>query len=118
MADNKIATLNVNSISATMRTPMPSEFLYEQETEIILLHEVTPTEFGLIRGDNVYINVGIKKRGIVMLTRETIKVTSHAVAIREGNGIVLSRRLYSKYMCTVWLKEKTGERKFLKCGLT
>ena len=79
---------------------MPTEFLQKQETEIILLHEVTPIEIDLIRGYNAYTNVGINKRGNAMLTRQIIKVTNHAVTIRAGNDIVLPRRLYIKYVYT------------------
>jgi hypothetical protein len=56
-----------------MRMPMPTEFLYEQEIDIILLQGVTPNEFDLIRGCIAYTNVGINKCGNTMLTRETIK---------------------------------------------
>ena len=84
-------------MSAMMKMPMPTEFLYEQEIDILLLQEVTPTEFGLISGYNAYTNVGINKRGAAIFTRETIKLTNHAVANRTGNGSVLPRRLYSEY---------------------
>ena len=84
---------------------MATEFLYEQEIEIILLREVTSTEFGLLAGNIEYTNVGINKRGAVMLTRGTINVTNHAVAIRAVNDSVLPRRLYSEYIYTVWLIE-------------
>jgi len=52
-----------------MRMPMPTEFLHKQETDVILLHEVTPIEIDLIRGYNAYTNMGINKRGNAMLTR-------------------------------------------------
>ena len=84
---------------------LPTEFLHKQETDVILLQEVTPIEFELIRGYNAYTNVGINKRGNGMLTRQTIKVTYHAVTIRAGNGILLRRCLYSKYMYTIWIIE-------------
>jgi exonuclease III len=45
---HKIATLNVNGVSAMMRMPMPTEFLHKQEIDIILLQEVTHTDFDLI----------------------------------------------------------------------
>ena len=50
MADTyKIATLNVNGVSAMMRIRMLAEFLHKQE-DIILLQEVTHNDFDLIRG--------------------------------------------------------------------
>ena len=76
---------------------MPTEFLYEKEIEIILIQEITPTEFGLISGYSAYTNVGINKRGAAMFSRETIKLTNHAFAIRTGIGSVLPRSLYSEY---------------------
>jgi hypothetical protein len=88
-----------------MRMPMPTEFHYEQEIDIFLLQEVTPNGFGMLRGYNAYRNDGIKKRDATMFTRETIKLTNLAVAIRTGNGSVLPRRLYSEYIYTVWLIE-------------
>ena len=91
MRTHKIAIMDIKGMSATMKMPMLTEFLYEQEIDIILLQEVTPTEFGLISGFNAYTNVGINKRGAAMFSRETIKV------IRTGNGSVVPRRLYSEY---------------------
>jgi endonuclease V-like protein UPF0215 family len=44
-----------------MRMPMPTEFLCKQEIDIILLQEVIPTDFNLIKGHNLYTNVGINK---------------------------------------------------------
>jgi hypothetical protein len=84
---------------------MPTEFLHKQETEIILLQEVTPIKIDLIRGYNAYTNVGINKRGNAMLTRQPIKVSKQTVTIRVGNSIVLRSCLYSKYMYTVWIIE-------------
>ena len=80
---------------------MPTSFFCEQEIDIILLQEVNPNEFDLIRGYIAYTNVGINKRGAAMLTRDTIKLTNHAVAIRVVNGILLLRRLYTKYISTL-----------------
>ena len=88
-----------------MRLSMPTEFLHEQETEVILLHKVTRIEIDLIRWYNAYTNVGINKRGNAMLTGQTIKVSNHTFTIRVGNGIVLRRCLYSKYIYTVWIIE-------------
>ena len=70
---------------------LPTEFLHKQETDVILLHEVTPIEIDLIRGYNAYTNMGINKRGNAMPTRQVIKVTNHAVSILAGNGIVLPK---------------------------
>jgi hypothetical protein len=51
---------------------MLAEFLHKQETDIILLQEVTHNDFDITRRYNAYTNVGINKRGAAMLTRETI----------------------------------------------
>ena len=40
-----------------MRMPMPNESLHKQEIDIILLREVTHTDFDLIREYNAYTNV-------------------------------------------------------------
>jgi exonuclease III len=59
VADNyKIATLNVNGVSAKVRMRMLAYFLRKQEIDIILLQEVTHNDFDLIRGYNSYTNVG------------------------------------------------------------
>jgi len=84
---------------------MPTEFLHELETEVVLLHEVTAIEIDLIKGYHAYTNVEINKRGNAMLTRQIIKVSNHTVTIRVGNGIVLPRCLYNRYIYTVWLIE-------------
>jgi hypothetical protein len=50
-----------------MRMPMSTEFLYEQELDIIPTQGVTPNEFDLIRAYITYTNVGINKCGNMML---------------------------------------------------
>jgi len=51
MADTyKIATQNINGLSAMTRMRMLAEFLHKQEIDIILLQEVTHNDFDMIRG--------------------------------------------------------------------
>jgi len=54
---------------------MLPDFIHTEEIDIIVLQEVTHTDFYLIRGYNAYTNVGINKRITAMLTREIIKLT-------------------------------------------
>jgi hypothetical protein len=63
--------------------------------DISLKHEVTHTDFDLIRGCNAYTNVGINNRGTVMLTNETIQITNITK--------VPSGRTMAEYGRSVWV---------------
>ena len=89
---------------------MPTNYLHKQDTDVILLQEVPPTEIALIRGYNWYTNVGINKRVNAMLIRQTIKVPNHAVANRASNCIALPKcRIVN--MCTQSGSSSGQERK-------
>jgi exonuclease III len=92
MADiYKIVTLNVNGISSGMRMRMLEEFLQKQETDILLLQEVTHTEFDMIQGYKVHTNIGIYNRGTAMLTREPITLTN-ITRLPSGRGMAACYR--------------------------
>jgi hypothetical protein len=55
---------------------MLNDFIHKQEIEIILLQEVTHTDFELIRGYTAHLNVGTNKRGTAILTREQTTLTN------------------------------------------
>jgi exonuclease III len=73
MADiYKMATLTVNAVSSGVGMRMLDEFLHKQEIDILLLQEVTHTEFDKIRGNMEHTIVGIHNGGTAMLTREQV----------------------------------------------
>jgi endonuclease/exonuclease/phosphatase family metal-dependent hydrolase len=82
----KIATVNVNGVSAITRLRMLADFLYRQEIDILLLQEVTHTDFGMIRGYSAYVNVGTNKRGMAMLIWETTDITN-ITSLPSGRGM-------------------------------
>jgi endonuclease/exonuclease/phosphatase family metal-dependent hydrolase len=87
MADiYKFATLNINKMSSRMRMRMLEEFLQKQEIDILLLQEVTHTEFDMIRGYKAHTNIGINNRGTAMLTRET-KTLTNITRLPSGRGM-------------------------------
>jgi exonuclease III len=66
----KIATLNINGMSATTRGGMLSDFINR------LLQEVTKPDTLNFRGYEIYHNVGTKLRGTAILVRQAIPVTN------------------------------------------
>jgi len=55
---------------------MLNEFIHKQEIDIILLQEVTHTDFQMIRGYTAHLNIGINKRGTAILTRNKIALNN------------------------------------------
>ena len=53
---------------------MRTEFLHKHVIDVILLQEVTHTEFDLVRGYNAYTSVKISVRGTAMLITRTIQL--------------------------------------------
>jgi exonuclease III len=92
-----MSTLNVNGVSAMMRM---RKFLHKQEIDILLLQEVTHTDFNMMTGYNAYTNVGINKRGTAMLTKETIKLTK-ITRLPSGRGM-------AAYCRGVWIVNAYG----------
>ena len=88
---------------------MLNEFIHKQEIDIILMQEVTHTDFDMIWGYTAHLNVGINKRGTAILTREQISLIN-ITRLPSGRGMAASyRSLVCKPICTVWHSELTGE---------
>ena len=85
----KVATLNINGMSAGGRMRMLNGFIHKQEIDIILLQEVTHTDFVMIWGYTAHLNVGINKRGTAILTREQISLTN-ITQLPSGRGMAAS----------------------------
>ena len=54
----KIATLNINGITAATRVDMLRDFIHKQELDIIFLQEVMHPNTLDFRGYNTYYNLG------------------------------------------------------------
>jgi len=85
----KVATLNINGISAGWRMGMLNDFVHKQEIDILLLQEVTHTDFAMIRGYTAHTNVGTNKRGTAIVTREQISL-SNIIKLPSGRGMAAS----------------------------
>jgi len=92
----KIATLNINGMTAEGRMGMLNEFMHKQEIDIILLQEVTHTDFESIRGYKTHFNIGINKRGTAVNKRTNFTNEHNAITIRSRDGSMLPRNLASK----------------------
>jgi len=71
----KIATLNINGITAPVRVGMLSDFITRHEIDILLLQEVTNPDTMNIRGYVTHQNIGASMRGIALLARNEIPIT-------------------------------------------
>jgi exonuclease III len=72
----KIATQNINGVSAITRLRMLADVLYKQEIDILLLQDVAHNEFDMTLGYSAHVNVGTNKRCTAMIIREAIQVTN------------------------------------------
>jgi exonuclease III len=70
----KIATLNINGMSATTRVGMLSSFINRHALDVVLLQEVTNPDTLNFRGYEIYHNVGTTMRGTAKLVRQTIPI--------------------------------------------
>jgi len=82
----KVSTLNINGSSLGGRMGMLNDFIHKQEIDIIVLQEVTHTDFKMIRGYTAHLNIGINKRGTAILTREQISLTNKT-RLPPGRGM-------------------------------
>jgi exonuclease III len=89
----KIATLNINGISAQTRINMLEEVLYKHDIDLALLQEVTNSKINKIRRYIAYINIGTEGRGTAILANDNYLITNiQRIPTRRGitahfNGI-------------------------------
>jgi len=82
----KIATLNINGISAPTRIQIPEEFLYKHDIDLALLQEVTNSKITTIRRYTSYINIGTEGRGTAILAKDSY-LLANIQCIPTGRGI-------------------------------
>jgi exonuclease III len=82
----KIATLNINGISAVTRIRMLEDFLYKHDLDLILLQEVTDNTISKIQRYTPYINIGSEGRGTAILAKDCYTLTN-INRIPTGRGI-------------------------------
>jgi endonuclease/exonuclease/phosphatase family metal-dependent hydrolase len=82
----KIATLNINGISAQTRLNMLEEFLYKHHIDLAMLQEVTNSKINKIRRYIAYINIGTEGRGTAILAKDNYLITN-IQRIPTGRGI-------------------------------
>jgi len=81
-------------------------FLHKQETEILLLQEVTHY-FDTIRRYNAYVNIGINNRGPALPTREQIKLTN-ITRLPSERGVVACYR--GVWLLNIYAPSSTANR--------
>ena len=86
---------------------MLNEFIQKQEIDIILLQEVTHTDFEMIRGYTAHLNVGTNKRVTVILTRELISLTN-ITRLPSGRGMAASYQ--GKWLVNLYAPSDTANR--------
>jgi len=82
----KIATLNINGISAPTRIHMLKELLYKHDIDLALLQDVTISKIATIRRYTSYINMGTECRGTAILAKDSYLLTN-IQRIPTGRGI-------------------------------
>jgi len=85
----KIATLNINGISAPTRIDMLEEFLYKHDIDLALLQEVTNSKIITIRRYTSYINMGTEGRVTTILAKDSCLPTYNAY-LRDENILMES----------------------------
>jgi exonuclease III len=90
----KIATLNINGISATTRIKILEDFLYSNEIDLICLQEAMNSNINMIRNYSAHINLGSEGRRtaiiiiiiIIIIIKDRYTITDRQY-IPTGRGI-------------------------------
>jgi len=82
----KIATLNINGISAPTKIHMLEEFLYKHDIHLALPQEVTNSKITTIQRYTSYINIGTEDRGTAILAKDSYLLTN-IQRIPMGQGL-------------------------------
>jgi exonuclease III len=76
MNATKIASINMNALTAQIRIDMLFDFLRRQDIDIALLQEVSDAKVFENRGYEVHPNIGAEMRGTAFLTRPTCSLSN------------------------------------------
>jgi len=76
MSTIKIATLNINGITARTRVGMLADFIRRHDFDIIFTQEVTSTAVMNVRGYNAHLNIGASIREKAILAKSTLHLTN------------------------------------------
>jgi hypothetical protein len=79
----KIATVNINGISADTRKRMLEGFLYKNDIDIVLLQKVTLPNITAIHRYTTHINIGTEERETEILIKAELTARN---VIRSPNG--------------------------------
>jgi exonuclease III len=92
-----IISLNINGLSSPARIDMLHQFIYRQETDIILLQEVTCMEALQPRGYVAHVNIGMEMRGTAILVKEGMQLewaertpTGRAIATMYRDTLIVN----------------------------
>jgi hypothetical protein len=84
----KIATVNINGISADNRMRMFEGFLYKNDIDIVLLQEVTLPNITAIHRYTAHINIGTEGRGTAIIMKAEL-TARNVIRSPTGRGIAL-----------------------------
>jgi len=85
----KLATLSINGLTSQARTAVLDAFVHLHNFDVLLLHEVTHPLPTVINGYNIYYNIGTKKRGTAILSRDAIPLINIS-KLPSGRAIAAS----------------------------
>lgn len=103
----RIATLNINGVSALTRITMLADFLRRWEIDVLLVQEVTqPVLHGFV-GYNTYYNIGTSRRGTAVIAREGFHLT---IVNRLPSGRAMSVRVRDICIINVYAPSGTARR--------
>jgi exonuclease III len=83
---HKIATLNINGITSTLKLRLLNNLLSGQDIDIALIQEVTTNNLTPFYGYTAYVNTGIGKRGTAILMKEGLNL-ENVKRLPTGRGI-------------------------------
>jgi exonuclease III len=83
---HKIATLNINGISSSLKLRLLNNLPNGQDIDIALIQEVTTNKFTPFYGYTTYVNTRIDKRGTAILMKEGLSL-ENVTRLPSGRGI-------------------------------
>ena len=103
----RIATLNINGVSALTRIAMLADFLRRWELDVLLVQEITQPVIHDIVGYNTYYNIGTSRRGTAVIARESLRLTN---VNRLPSGRAMSVRVRDICIINIYAPSGTARR--------
>lgn len=108
MFSRKIASININAISSTLKQNLLRDFVWNNDVDILFLQEVAFENFSFISSHVAFVNISEDNKGTAVLVRKNIDFSD---ILLNPNGRISSIRIGGINFVNIYAHSGSGYRK-------